>query len=137
ALPILDARARDACGQVALDPARLPSAARDLSGGNQQKIAIGRSLTGDPFGVLLMNEPTRGVDVGARAEIYGLMRRICAQGYIIVMMSTDIEEVAGMADAVVTLYRGRKVAEYGRDEISRNRILADITHAVGETEHAA
>lgn len=115
--------------QVKIDPARLPSHAGDLSGGNQQKIAVGRSLTDDPFGVLLMNEPTRGVDVGARAEIYELMRQACARGHCIVMMSTDIEEVVGMADVVITLYRGRKVAEYGGAQISRNRILADITHS--------
>ena len=130
-------RAAGACAQLTIDPARLLSNAGDLSGGNQQKIAVARSLTGDPFGVLLMNEPTRGVDVGARAEIYELMRQICAKGYCIVMMSTDIEEVAGMADIVVTMYRGRKVAEYPRATLSRNQILADITHTPDDTTPAA
>ncbi|NYT67645.1 sugar ABC transporter ATP-binding protein [Pusillimonas noertemannii] len=121
-------RSRAVCERVGIDPARLDSRADELSGGNQQKIAVGRSLTDQAFGVLLMNEPTRGVDVGARAEIYALMRRVCEQGYCIVMMSTDIEEVAGMADVVITLYRGQQVGCYSRPDISRSRILADITH---------
>jgi ABC-type sugar transport system ATPase subunit len=129
----IERRAGDVCAQVKIDVARLPSNAGDLSGGNQQKIAVGRSLTDDPFGVLLMNEPTRGVDVGARAEIYELMRQVCAKGYCVVMMSTDIEEVVGMADVVVTMYRGRKVAEYTRANLSRNQILVDITHSSAET----
>jgi ribose transport system ATP-binding protein/rhamnose transport system ATP-binding protein len=129
----IERRAVDVCAQVKIDVARLPSNAGDLSGGNQQKIAVGRSLTDDPFGVLLMNEPTRGVDVGARAEIYELMRQVCAKGYCVVMMSTDIEEVVGMADVVVTMYRGRKVAEYTRANLSRNQILVDITHSSAET----
>lgn len=130
-------RAASACAQLTIDPARLASNAGELSGGNQQKIAVARSLTGDPFGVLMMNEPTRGVDVGARADIYELMRHICAKGYCIVMMSTDIEEVAGMADIVVTMYRARKVAEYPRATLSRNQILADITHTPDDTTLAA
>jgi ABC-type sugar transport system ATPase subunit len=130
-------RAVGICRQVKIDTARLPSRAGNLSGGNQQKIAIGRSLTDDPSGVLLMNEPTRGVDVGARAEIYELMRQFCARGYCVVMMSTDIEEVVGMADVVVTMYRGRKVAEYTRADFSRKRILADITHASAATAGTA
>lgn len=129
-------RSLSACERVGLDPSRLDSRADELSGGNQQKIAVGRSLSDEAFGVLLMNEPTRGVDVGARAEIYALMRRVCEQGYCIIMMSTDIEEVAGMADVVITLYRGRQVGCYGRLDISRNRILADITHTAAAQEAA-
>lgn len=129
-------RSLSACERVGIDHARLESRADELSGGNQQKIAVGRSLTDEDFGVLLMNEPTRGVDVGARAEIYALMRRICQQGYCIIMMSTDIEEVAGMADVVITMYRGRQVGSYSRSDISRSRILADITNTAAAREAA-
>ncbi len=122
------ADAQRRCAQVALDAQRLSAMAGDLSGGNQQKIAVGRSITEQRGGVLLMSEPTRGVDVGARADIYALMRRLCADGYGIVMMSTDIEEVVGMADRVVTLYRGRQVAQYDGADIGAARVLADITH---------
>ena len=119
---------------------RRPRAARspadELSGGNQQKLAFGRSI-GDAPGVLLMNEPTRGVDVGARADIYRLIRQFCDRGYCVVMASSDIEEVLGMADVVVTMYRGRQVGSYrarrsghaaraGRHHPSGRRGMSDI-----------
>jgi len=77
-----------------------------------------------------MNEPTRGVDVGARAEIYRLIRGLCEAGYCLVLASSDIEEVLGMADVIVTMYRGRQVATYQRGEADVHRVLGDITHAV-------
>jgi ABC-type sugar transport system ATPase subunit len=115
-------------GSVGVDRARLRSPADELSGGNQQKLAFGRSIGGGEPGILLMNEPTRGVDVGARAEIYRLIRQFCDQGYCLVMASSDIEEVLGMADIIVSMYRGRQIATYRRDEASMQRVLADITH---------
>jgi ribose transport system ATP-binding protein/rhamnose transport system ATP-binding protein len=115
---------------VGVDLRRLRSQADELSGGNQQKLAFGRSLGGDEPGVLLMNEPTRGVDVGARAEIYRLIRQFCDRGYCLVMASSDIEEVLGMADVIVSMYRGRQIAIYQRGEADMHRVLADITHPV-------
>jgi ABC-type sugar transport system ATPase subunit len=115
---------------VGVDRRRLRSQADELSGGNQQKLAFGRSLGGDEPGVLLMNEPTRGVDVGARAEIYRLIREFCDRGYCLVMASSDIEEVLGMADVIVSMYRGRQIALYQRGEADVHRVLADITHPV-------
>jgi ribose transport system ATP-binding protein/rhamnose transport system ATP-binding protein len=113
---------------VGVDPARLRSRADELSGGNQQKLAFGRSIGRQQPGVLLMNEPTRGVDVGARAEIYRLVREFCDHGYAVVMASSDIEEVLGMADLVVTMYRGRQIGSYSRGTASLQNVLADITH---------
>jgi ABC-type sugar transport system ATPase subunit len=78
--------------------------------------------------VLLMNEPTRGIDVGARAEIYRLMRSFCEEGYALVMASSDLEEIVGLGDVVITLYRGRQVGLYRRSEVNMHRIVADITH---------
>ena len=115
---------------VGVDLARLRSQADELSGGNQQKLAFGRSIGGDEPGVLLMNEPTRGVDVGARAEIYRLIRQFCDRGYCLIMASSDIEEVLGMSDIIVSMYRGRQIATYRRGEASLHRVLADITHPV-------
>jgi ABC-type sugar transport system ATPase subunit len=115
---------------VGVDRARLRSQADELSGGNQQKLAFGRSLGSDRPGVLLMNEPTRGVDVGARAEIYRLIRQFCDRGYCLIMASSDIEEVLGMADIIVSMYRGRQIATYRRGEADLQRVLADITHPV-------
>ena len=121
---------RKLAAAVGVDRARLRSPADELSGGNQQKLAFGRSIGGDEPGVLLMNEPTRGVDVGARAEIYRLIRQFCDRGYCLVMASSDIEEVLGMADVIVSMYRGRQIATYRRGEADLQRVLADITHPV-------
>jgi ribose transport system ATP-binding protein/rhamnose transport system ATP-binding protein len=114
--------------RVAVDRRRLAAAAGKLSGGNQQKLLFGRAIERPQPGVLLMNEPTRGIDVGARADIYRIMRELCSLGYALIMTSSELEEVVGIADIVVTMYRGRVVARYERDAIAMARILADITH---------
>ncbi len=126
----LRATAMKLAAAVGVDRARLWSPADELSGGNQQKLAFGRAIGGDEPGVLLMNEPTRGVDVGARAEIYRLIRQFCDRGYCLVMASSDIEEVLGMSDIIVSMYRGRQIASYRRGEADVQRVLADITHPV-------
>ena len=126
----LRATATKLAAAAGVDRARLRSQADELSGGNQQKVAFGRAIGGDEPGVLLMNEPTRGVDVGARADIYRLIRQFCERGYCLVMASSDIEEVLGMADVIVSMYRGQQVAIYQRGQADPHRILADITHPV-------
>ena len=75
-----------------------------------------------------MNEPTRGIDVGARAEIYRIMREFCARGYALVMTSSDLEEIVGLGDIVITMYRGAQVGRYARQEVTMGRIVSDITH---------
>jgi len=120
--------ARRLAERVGVDRRRLPALAIELSGGNQQKLLFGRALEGVEPGILLMSEPTRGVDVGARAEIYRLMREFCDLGYALLMTSSDLEEVVGLADIVITLFRGRIVAQYERPNIAMASILADITH---------
>ena len=126
----LRAAASRLASAVGVDLKRLRSHADELSGGNQQKLAFGRCISGEDSGVLLMNEPTRGVDVGARAEIYRLIRQFCDRGYCLIMASSDIEEVLGMSDIIVSMYRGRQIAAYRRGEASVHRVLADITHPV-------
>jgi ABC-type sugar transport system ATPase subunit len=131
--PALRRMGRGLAQRVGLDPQRLRSRAVTLSGGNQQKLLFGRALAGAGAGVLLMNEPTRGIDVGARAEIYRIMRELCDLGAALVMTSSDLEEVVGIADIVITLYRGRVVARYERDRIAMSSILGDITHPLQAT----
>ncbi len=122
---------------VGVDKGRLGADAFDLSGGNQQKVLFGRVSGASEPGALIMNEPTRGVDVGARAEIYALMRDFCRQGYALLMTSSDLEEVVGMADIVFTLYRGRMISRYEGGEIDIATILSDITHPVSPAAQAA
>jgi ABC-type sugar transport system ATPase subunit len=75
-----------------------------------------------------MIEPTRGVDVGARAEIYSIMRGFCESGYSILMTSSDLEEVQGIADVAVTMYRGHQVAQLHGEAVTVEQMVYDITH---------
>lgn len=120
--------ARGLADRLHVDVRRLRAPASTLSGGNQQKLAFGRCIGDRPDGIIVMNEPTRGIDIGARADIYRIMREICAQGYTLVMMSSDLEEIIGIADMVTTMYRGRQVNTYQRGEFTGHQLLADITH---------
>jgi len=115
--------------QVGFDPSRLNLAAGRLSGGNQQKLAIGRCSDRSAPGVILMNEPTRGVDMGARAEIYQTLRRLCDEGNAVLLASTDLEEVVGLVDRVVTMFRGRIVSIHERGSFAETVILSEITNA--------
>jgi ribose transport system ATP-binding protein/rhamnose transport system ATP-binding protein len=128
--PELRALGREIARKVGLDESRLRTRATALSGGNQQKLLFGRALAHARPGVLLMNEPTRGVDVGARADIYRLMRDLCGRGWTLIMTSSDLEEVVGMADLVYTMYRGRVVARRAGASIDIAGVLADITHPI-------
>ncbi|WP_370301720.1 sugar ABC transporter ATP-binding protein [Pseudooceanicola sp.] len=120
--------ARGLAAHVGVDLSRMATRACDLSGGNQQKLAFGRWVDDHGGKVIAMIEPTRGIDVGARAEIYALMRRFCEQGYGLVIASTDFTEVLGLGDVVVTMFRGRVINSYNADAIDMPRLIADVTH---------
>jgi ribose transport system ATP-binding protein len=93
-----------------------------LSGGNQQKVAMGKWLARTPV-VLILDEPTRGVDVGARGEIYALMDQLAGDGVAILMISSDLEEVLGMSDRVLVLHQGRLAGELGRGELTEEAVM--------------
>jgi len=97
-----------------------------LSGGNQQKVLLARYTLNRPT-VVILDEPTRGVDVGARSEIYSLMGRLTADGVAIVMISSDLPEILGMADRVVVMRKGRTTGELGRAEATPERVMALAT----------
>ncbi len=101
-----------------------------LSGGNQQKVVLGKWLCSRPK-LIIMDEPTRGIDVGAKAEIYQLMRRLADQGTGIIMISSELPEVIGMSDRILVMCRGHIAGELTRAEATEERIL---TLAVGETQ---
>jgi ribose transport system ATP-binding protein len=96
---------------------------RNLSGGNQQKVVLAKWLTGDAR-VFLFDEPTRGVDVGAKAEIYALMLRLLARGAAIVMVSSELPEVLGMSHRVLVVRGGTIAAEFTRAEATPARVIA-------------
>lgn len=113
--------------QFTIDARRLTAQVGHLSGGNQQKVAIAKAAALDPR-VLVLNEPTRGVDIGARTEIYGQLRAIAETGVTILFFTTDIEEVLEFADRVITVFRGARVSDRPAQDLGMNDILTDIVH---------
>jgi ABC-type sugar transport system ATPase subunit len=107
-------------GRVRLKSASLDQACAQLSGGNQQKVLFARALAGGPR-VLLLDEPTRGVDIGARFEIYRLIRQLSDEGLGVVMASSDLPELIGLSDRIAVM---------------RDGLLAEIIDAEGLTEAA-
>ena len=106
---------------------RLGSQTGKLSGGNQQKVALGKWLGIEPA-ILLVEEPTRGVDVGARAEIYRHLRTLADQGLAVMFASTDNQEILGLADTVATFFRGRLVRAAPAADLRPEVLLRDVTH---------
>ena len=96
-----------------------------LSGGNQQKVMVGRALLTRPK-VLIMDEPTRGVDVGAKSEIYEYCNKLAKEGMAIVLISSDLPEVMGMSDRLMVVREGRIVAEHARGEATAEQIMGEM-----------
>ncbi len=95
-----------------------------LSGGNQQKVVLAKWLFGDQAPVLMLDEPTRGIDVGAKAEIYALLGRLAADGRAIVVVSSELPELMHLCDRILVLSRGRLAGEVARPDFSEERILS-------------
>jgi ribose transport system ATP-binding protein/inositol transport system ATP-binding protein len=95
---------------------------RNLSGGNQQKVLISRWLATNPR-ILILDEPTRGVDVGAKAEIYAIMNRLVKEGVSIIMISSELPEVINMSDRIAVMYKGGIRTILNRDEFSQETIM--------------
>jgi ribose transport system ATP-binding protein len=131
-----NAKALEVARTIALDPGRLRSTAGKLSGGNQQKVALGKWLGSNPS-VLLVEEPTRGVDVGARAEIYARLRALCDMGMAVVVSSSDTAELLGLSDTIASFYRGRLKTAKPRSEWSEEELLQSICSEEAPTGVAA
>jgi ribose transport system ATP-binding protein len=93
-----------------------------LSGGNQQKVVLGKWLAMNPR-LLLLDEPTRGIDVGSKQEIYKLMEQLAASGVAILFVSSEMEEVLGMADRALVMHEGAITGELGRDQLSEEAVM--------------
>ncbi|WP_374713068.1 sugar ABC transporter ATP-binding protein [Symbiobacterium terraclitae] len=104
----------------------------NLSGGNQQKVILGRWLATSPR-LLILDEPTRGIDVGAKAEIYRLMGELVQRGMGIILVSSELPEVMGLSDRILVMHEGRLTAEFGRAEFDQERIMQAAT---GRKRHA-
>ena len=114
--------ARKACDALQIKTTSIDTAAATLSGGNQQKVVLAKWLSLDPK-LLLFDEPTRGIDVGAKAEIYQLMRDLAGRGVAIIMISSDMEEVLGNSDRVAVMREGQITGLLDRTQLTEEAIM--------------
>ena len=121
---------------VGFDQRRLGVAVETLSGGNQQKVFLGRCIEQEASVLLLFDEPTRGVDVGGRADIHNLIRHAASTGVCVMFVSSEMDEILDLADTVVTMFAGRITRIGRRREMTAADILAEITSGAA-TEAAA
>lgn len=116
------ALARDTVERLRVRTPRVEQPVGLLSGGNQQKVVLGKWLARQPR-VLILDEPTRGVDVGAKSEIYELMDQLAGQGLAILMISSDLEEILGMSDRVLVMHQGNLAGELAAEELNEEAIM--------------
>jgi len=108
--------------RLALRYSRLTTAVSTLSGGNQQKVVLGKWLAREPR-LLIIDEPTRGIDVGTKAEVHRILAGLVADGMAVLMVSSELPEVLGMADRVLVLHEGRITAQLSRDDADEDSVM--------------
>ena len=123
-------RAVDWAVRLQVKYARLGDLVGTLSGGNQQKVVLAKWLATAPT-VLIVDEPTRGIDVGTKAEVHRLLSQLAGQGVAVLMISSDLPEILGMADRVLVMHEGRIAAELDRAEATEQSVLAAATGVTG------
>ena len=119
--------------ELAVKAPSLEAPVSALSGGNQQKVVMARAMLSKPA-ILVADEPTQGVDVGARAEIYRILREVSADGVPVVLASSDALELEGLCDRVIVMSRGQAVATLEGDAVTEERI---VHAAISATTHSA
>jgi ribose transport system ATP-binding protein len=122
--------ARDACKAINIKTPTPEMRAANLSGGNQQKVVLARWLTFSPR-VLIFDEPTRGIDVGAKAEIYELIRKLAAEGVSVIVISSEMEEVLGISDRIAVMHEGRLTGILDRADFSEEAVMRLATGTEG------
>ncbi len=114
--------ASEICDRLNVRAPSMETKVANLSGGNQQKVVLAKWLSMDPK-VLIFDEPTRGIDVGARAEIYQLMRSLAERGIAILMISSDMEEILGTSNRVAVMHEGSVTGILDRNQCSEEAIM--------------
>ena len=120
------ALSRRLTGELRVRTPSVETPVRTLSGGNQQKVVLARWLARRPR-VLILDEPTRGVDVGAKAEIYRLIRAIAAEGVAVLVISSELPEVLGLSDRVLVMCEGRLVGDLSAHDAGEEQVMALAT----------
>ncbi len=135
--PKLNETARELARMVRLSTERVEETqAKHLSGGNQQKVVIAKWLLRRPK-VFILDEPTRGIDVGAKQEVYRIINQLVQDGGAVLLISSEIEEVMGLSDRILTINKGELTGHFHRHEYDREAILAAAMQPVGVTREAA
>ncbi|WEH38439.1 sugar ABC transporter ATP-binding protein [Streptomyces sp. AM 2-1-1] len=129
-------RAVDWAVKLQVKYARLADVVGTLSGGNQQKVVLAKWLATRPQ-VLIVDEPTRGIDVGTKAEVHRLLSSLAAEGVAVLMISSDLPEILGMADRVLVMHEGRLTAEIPRSEATEETVMAAATGRAARGRNAA
>ncbi|NGN69445.1 sugar ABC transporter ATP-binding protein [Streptomyces sp. A7024] len=124
-------RASDWATRLQLKYGKLSDSVEVLSGGNQQKVVLAKWLATEPT-VLIVDEPTRGIDVGTKAEVHRLLSSLAAEGLAVLMVSSDLPEVLGMADRVLVMHEGRLAAEIPRAEATEESVMTAATGRNGK-----
>jgi ABC-type sugar transport system ATPase subunit len=112
--------------RLAIATSSISKVVGELSGGNQQKVVLAKWLVSQPR-ILILDEPTRGIDIGAKAEVHALMSELAGQGIAILMISSELPEIMGMSDRVIVMCQGRITGEFERHELSQERIMSCAT----------
>jgi ribose transport system ATP-binding protein len=120
----------DYAKKLNIKPPSIDQETMKLSGGNQQKVVLARWLCARPK-VLILDEPTQGIDVGAKREIYLLINELVKQGLAILMISSELPEILAMSDRVLVMHRGRITGEFLQRDASPEKVLACATGFVG------
>ncbi len=120
-------RAKTYFDDLSIKAPTLETMVANLSGGNQQKVVIARTLNTEPK-VLILDEPTKGIDVGSKNEIYQLINDLCAKGVAIIMISSELPELMAMSDRFVVMAEGKVVGELSKEEATTNKIMELATH---------
>jgi rhamnose transport system ATP-binding protein len=118
--------AREWADRLGLKSGALSDPVATLSGGNQQKVVLGKWLATEPS-VLIVDEPTRGIDIGAKVEVHTLLSDLAAQGMAILLISSELPEVLGMADRVLVMHEGRITADLSKNEASEEAVMYAAT----------
>ena len=114
------------CGKINVKTPSYDELIQNLSGGNQQKVLVARALLNDPE-ILIVDEPTRGIDVGAKAEIHSLISELAGRGKAIIMISSEMPEIMGMADRMIVMHEGDVTGELKREEFDQELIMKYAT----------
>jgi rhamnose transport system ATP-binding protein len=121
--------AHEAATQLEVKATTVWQKARELSGGNQQKVVLAKWLSTKPR-ILILDEPTRGIDVGTKAAVHSLMGELAAQGIAILMISSELPEVLGMSDRILVMHEGHVTGLFERSEATQEKIMTAATQTV-------